>query len=113
PPDSGRGQALALARAGEQVVPAVRAFTEARGEDVWLREGGMLMVSAPPGQAAAVARAVAAAEEIGASEQAVPLDAAGVAGHIRSPVFRQGVYFPDGATVQPARLVAALRHAVV
>jgi len=71
------------------------------------------MVSASPGQDAAVARAVAAAEEIGASEQAVPLDAAGVAEHIRSPVFRQGVYFPDGATVQPARLVAALRHAVV
>ena len=112
-PYLGREQALALARAGEQVVPAVRAFTEARGEDVWLREGGMLMVSASPGQDAAVARAVAAAEEIGASEQAVPLDAAGVAEHIRSPVFRQGVYFPDGATVQPARLVAALRHAVV
>jgi glycine/D-amino acid oxidase-like deaminating enzyme len=112
-PYLGRERALALARAGEQIVPGVRAFAEARGEDVWLRETGMLMVSASPGQDGAVSRAVAAAEEIGAADQAVPLDAAGVADHIRSPAFRRGVYFPDGATVQPARLVAALRRAVV
>jgi glycine/D-amino acid oxidase-like deaminating enzyme len=94
-------------------VPAVRAFADARGEDIWLREAGMLMVSASAGQDAAVDRAVAAAEEGGAPDQAVPLDPEAVADHIRSPVFRQGVYFPDGATVQPARLVAALRRAVV
>ena len=73
----------------------------------------MLMVSASPGQDAAIDRAVAAAAEIGAADQAVPVDAAGVAEHIRSPVFRRGVYYPDGATVQPARLVAALRRAVI
>ena len=109
----GRERALALARAGERIVPAVRAFTEERGEDVWLREGGMLMVSASPGQDAAIDRAVAAAAEVGAPDQAVALDEAGVAEHIRSPVFRNGVYFPDGATVQPARLVAALRRAAL
>ena len=112
-PYLGRERALELARAGEQIVPAVRALADSRGEDVWLREAGMVMVSASPGQDAAVDQAVAAAEEIGAAEQAVPLDAAGVAEHVRSPVFRRGVYFPDGATVQPARLVAALRRAVV
>jgi glycine/D-amino acid oxidase-like deaminating enzyme len=112
-PYLGRERALALAHAGEQVVPAVRAFADARGEDVWIREAGMLMVSASAGQDAAVDRAVAAAEEVGAADQAVPLDPAGVADHVRSPVFRRGVYFPDGATVQPARLVAALRRAVV
>ena len=93
-------------------MPAVRAFCESRGEDVWLRESGMLMVSASPSQDDAVDRAVAAAAEVG-GEQAVPLDADGVAGRIRSPVFRRGVYFPDGATVQPARLVHALRRAAV
>jgi glycine/D-amino acid oxidase-like deaminating enzyme len=30
-----------------------------------------------------------------------------------SPVFRRGVFFPDGATVQPARLVRALRRQVL
>jgi glycine/D-amino acid oxidase-like deaminating enzyme len=109
----GRESALQLARAAERIVPAVRAFCESRGEDVWLRESGMLMVSAAPAQDDAVDRAVAAAAEVGAAEQAVPLDANGVAERIRSPVFRGGVYFPEGATVQPARLVLALRRAAV
>jgi glycine/D-amino acid oxidase-like deaminating enzyme len=112
-PYLGRERALALARAGERVVPAVRAFAEVRGEDVWLREAGMLMVSASPGQDAAIDRAVAAAQAVGAPDQAVPHDAAGVAKHIRSPVFRRGVFFRDGATIQPARLAAALRRAVL
>jgi glycine/D-amino acid oxidase-like deaminating enzyme len=112
-PYLGRERAVALARAGERIVPAVRAFAEARGEDVWLREGGMLMVSASPEQDGAVERAVAAAEAVGAADQAVPHDGAGIAKHIQSPVFRRGVFFRDGATVQPARLVAALRRAVL
>ena len=40
---------------------------ESRGEDVWLRESGMLMVSAAPAQDDAVERAVAAAAEVGAA----------------------------------------------
>jgi len=109
----GRERALQLARAAEQIVPAVRSFCESRGEDVWLRESGVLMVSASPSQDDAVERAIAAAAEVDAGEQAVPLDANGVAERIRSPVFRRGVYFPEGATVQPARLVQALRRAVM
>ena len=109
----GRESALQLARAGEQIVPAVRAFCESRGEDIWLRESGMLMVSASPSQDDAVDQAVDVAAEVGSPEQAVPLDANGVAARIRSPVFRRGVYFPDGATVQPARLVRMLRQAVL
>ncbi|CAN5279714.1 FAD-dependent oxidoreductase [soil metagenome] len=104
-----RGDALQLARAGERIVPAVRAL----GDDVWLREGGMLMVSSSPAQDAAVQHAVQAAAAAGVPEQAVPLDADGVAESVRSPVFRRGVFFPDGATVQPARLVRALRKRVV
>ena len=36
-----------------------------------------------------------------------------MAERVRSPVFRKGVFFPDGATVQPARLVRALRRAAI
>jgi glycine/D-amino acid oxidase-like deaminating enzyme len=109
----GKDRALQLARAADRIVPAVRAFCESREEDVWLRESGMLMVSASPAQDDVVERAVAAAAEGGAPEQAVRLDVSGVAERIRSPVFRLGVYFPDGATVQPARLVHALRRAAL
>ena len=38
----GDGAALQLAHASARIVPAVRAFCESRGEDVWFREGGML-----------------------------------------------------------------------
>jgi glycine/D-amino acid oxidase-like deaminating enzyme len=102
----GPERALQLARAGERIVPAVRELDD----DVWLREGGMLMVSAAAGQDAAVEHAVEAAAAVGAPEQAVPLDADAVAQRVRSPVFRRGVFWPDGATVQPARLVRALRR---
>jgi glycine/D-amino acid oxidase-like deaminating enzyme len=101
--------ALALARAGERIIPSVQALAG----DVWLREGGMLMVSTAPGQDAAVDDAVDAAAGLGAPEQAVPLSADEVATRVRSPVFRRGVFFPECATVQPARLVRVLRSAVV
>jgi glycine/D-amino acid oxidase-like deaminating enzyme len=105
----GRDEALELAHAGERIVPAVRALED----DVWLVEGGLLMVSAAPAQDAAVEHAVAAAAAAGVPEQAVPLEDDQLASRIRSPVFRRGVLFPDGATVQPARLVRALRRRVV
>jgi len=109
----GEEAALALMRAGERIVPGVREWAAARGEDVWLREGGMLMVSAAPAQDRAVERAVAAADAIGAAEQAVPLSREELAGRIASPVFRRGVFFPDGATVHPGLLVRALRRAAL
>ena len=42
--------ALAVARAGEKIVPGIRAFCEQRGADVWLREAGMIRVSTTPSQ---------------------------------------------------------------
>ena len=105
----GREGALTLARSGERVVPAVRALAD----DVWLVEGGMLMVSASPAQDAAVEDAIAAAESVGVPGHAVPQNRQELAERIRSPVFRRGVFFPDGATVQPARLVRALRRRVL
>jgi glycine/D-amino acid oxidase-like deaminating enzyme len=109
----GKGKALELARAGERIVPGIRAWAEARGEDVWLREAGMLEVSAAPAQDAAIEKAVAAARGVGRADQAVSLTTEEVAQRISSPVFRCGVFFPDGATVHPGRLVRALRRAAI
>ena len=53
-PVLGDADAVRLCRAAEAIVPGVRAFAESRGEDVWLREAGMVMVSAAPAQDAAV-----------------------------------------------------------
>jgi glycine/D-amino acid oxidase-like deaminating enzyme len=105
--------AVRLAEAASAIVPGVRAFAEGRGEDVWLREGGMLMVSAAPAQDAAIDRAVAAAVAVGRSDQAVALSRDELARRVASPVFRRGVFFPDGATVHPGLLVRALRRAAL
>jgi glycine/D-amino acid oxidase-like deaminating enzyme len=109
----GRDGALELARAAERIIPAVRSFVEARGEDVWLHESGLLMVSGAPAQDTAIEHAVEAAASVGASDQAVPLSEEEVAGRVRSATFRAGVFFPECATVQPMRLVKALRQAVL
>ncbi len=105
----GEQAALEVARAGERIIPAVRAL----GSDVWLHESGMLSVSTTPAQDRALDASVAAAAAVGAPEQAVPLGPDELAERIRSPLFRRGVFFPECATVQPARLVRALRRKVI
>lgn len=107
----GDGAALQLAHASAAIVPAVRDFLDRRGEDVWLREGGLLMVAATEAEEESVARAVAAARELGVEEEAVALGADELRGRIDSPRFRRGVFYRDGAIVQPARLALALRRA--
>jgi glycine/D-amino acid oxidase-like deaminating enzyme len=109
----GDAEAVRLCEAAEAIVPGVRAFAESRGEDVWLREGGMLMVSAAPAQDGPVARAVEAAAAVGRPEQAVALSREELARRVSSPAFRGGVFYPDGATVHPGRLVRALRRAAL
>jgi glycine/D-amino acid oxidase-like deaminating enzyme len=95
--------ALVLARASEGAIPAV----EALGEDVWLRRGGMLEVSTTPAQDAALEEAIRVASELSVPERVFAVEPR------ISPVFRRGVRLPDAATVQPARLVRALRRAAL
>jgi glycine/D-amino acid oxidase-like deaminating enzyme len=109
----GEERALELARAGEQIIPGIRAWAEAREEDVWLVEGGMLEVSAAPAQDAAVENAAAAAARVGRPDQIVPLTPEEVAQRVSSPVFRAGAFYPECATVHPGLLVRALRRAAL
>jgi glycine/D-amino acid oxidase-like deaminating enzyme len=73
----------------------------------------MLKVSASPAQDEAVERLVATARQLGVPEEAEPLTAEQVQARCSSPRFRRGVFFRDGATVQPARLARALRRAAL
>jgi glycine/D-amino acid oxidase-like deaminating enzyme len=102
----GDERALQLARAGDGIIPAVRGI----GEDVWLREAGLLEVATTSQQEQVLARAVEAAFELGVPDEAVPLSRDDVAERCRSPRFRNGVLFKECATVQPARLARALRR---
>jgi glycine/D-amino acid oxidase-like deaminating enzyme len=110
----GTDGALAVARAGARIVPAIRDFSEQRGEDLWLRESGYLRVSCAPTQDAGIDAVVDAARSLGIDEDVVqPLSPAEVQDRCRSPRFRHGVLVRDTATVQPARLARALRRAVL
>ncbi|HEV8249039.1 MAG TPA: FAD-dependent oxidoreductase, partial [Gaiellaceae bacterium] len=88
--------ALAVARAADGAIAAV----EGLGEDVWLRRAGMIQVSTAPAQDPALDAALDAARALGVEEEAVRLSAGEVAERCRSPHFRRGVLFRDGATVQ-------------
>ena len=109
----GDGGALAVAQAASAIIPGVREFVERRGVDVWLREAPMLEVSAAAAQDEAIDAAVAAAGALGVEEEAVPIGRDELAKRCSSPRFRRGVLYPEGATVQPARLLRALRAAVL
>lgn len=98
--------ALAVCRAADGAIPAVRALDE----DVWLREGGLLRVSTSPAQDGILDRSLAVARELGVEEEAVHLSGEELARHCASPAFRRGVFYRDGAIVHPARLVRALRR---
>ena len=104
----GDERALELCASGDRIVPGIRAFLDERDEDAWLREAGMLQASTTPAQDAAVEQAIAAARELGHPEEAVAHDRPGI-----SPAFRRAVFYRDGATVHPARLVRALRRAAL
>jgi glycine/D-amino acid oxidase-like deaminating enzyme len=112
-PVLGEERALELAVAGERIIPGIRAWAESRREDVWLREAGMLEVSAAPAQDAGVEKGVAAAARLGRSDQAGPLTPEEVAQRVSSPVFRNGIFYPECATVHPGLLVRALRRAAL
>ena len=104
----GRERAVELCRAGERIVPGVRALLEARGEDAWLHEGGMLKVATTPKQERALERSLAVFREQGFPDEAEPRDRPGI-----SPAFRKAIFYRDGATVHPGRLVRALRRAAL
>ena len=103
----GATKALDVARSADGIVPAVRAL----GEDVWLTEGGTLLVSTAPAHDARLARDVATARDIGLPDEAIELGVDELT--VRSPLFRKAIRHRDGGTVQPARLVRALRRAVL
>ena len=106
----GADAALEAARLGTAAQDAIRDYCTAPGRDVWWREAGNLRVSTSDAQDVKRAAVIATARDLGVPETAVPLDGEELARRVRSPAFRAGVYLPEGANVQPARLARALRR---
>jgi glycine/D-amino acid oxidase-like deaminating enzyme len=109
----GADGALAVARAGARAQDGLRAFAQNCGSDLWWREAGSMRVSASPAQDKKLAGYVATAQKLGVPDTAIALSPAEVQQRCGSPVMRGGVFFQEGATVHPGRLVRALRAAAL
>lgn len=109
----GADGALAIAAAGDWAQDGIRAFAADCGRDVWWREGGNLIVATTAAQESKIDAIVALAGEVGATDHVTALSREEVQGRCASPVFQRGLFYPDAATVHPARLARALRQAAV
>lgn len=109
----GDDRALEAVRASEEAVTQIGEFCERHDVDAWFVPAGYLQVSASAAQDGDWDRAVAECRRLGVADRYVPLSAAEVAERCRSPVFRDGVLMPAGASVQPALLARGLRRVLI
>jgi glycine/D-amino acid oxidase-like deaminating enzyme len=109
----GANAALAVAQAGTKAQNALREFARTAHDDLWWREAGNVMVAASPAQDATITQAALDAARLGVPDSAQILTAAAVQDICKTPAFRSGIYYPEGATIHPGRLVRELRaHAI-
>jgi glycine/D-amino acid oxidase-like deaminating enzyme len=101
-------RALAACQASSDSVRAIGAWCEQEGVDAWFRQSGFLMVSTDEAQDAAIDRIVAAADI--APGRVVAVDERALRARCDAPGFRRGLFVPDDASVQPARLALGLRR---
>jgi glycine/D-amino acid oxidase-like deaminating enzyme len=106
----GDAGALAVARAARDAVGEIEAFCREQEVDAWFRRGGYLQVSTAPAHDGVWDEALASCRALGEGGAMQPLTPAEVADRCVSPAFRGGAFYPDSATVQPARLALGLRE---
>jgi len=102
----------AVARAAADSVEQIGRFCEQEEVDAWYRRAGYLQVSTAPVWDESWEAAASSARELGTPGAVASLDASQVAARCRSPIFRGGAFYPQAATVQPARLAQGLRARV-
>jgi glycine/D-amino acid oxidase-like deaminating enzyme len=109
----GDAPARELLGASSETVGAIGAWCRDNDVDAWFDQSGYLGVSAGPAFDDTGLAAAEAAAALGAPEAVRDLSAAEVRERVRSPVFGRGVFVPDFATVQPARLALGLRRRLI
>jgi glycine/D-amino acid oxidase-like deaminating enzyme len=109
----GDAPARALLDASSQTVSDIGAWCRDNDVDAWFAQSGYLCVSTGPAYEDAGLRAVETAAALGAPDAVQDLTAAEVRERVDSPVFGRGVFVPDFATVQPARLALGLRQRLI
>jgi glycine/D-amino acid oxidase-like deaminating enzyme len=105
--------ARALLEASSETVSDIGAWCRDNDVDAWFDQAGYLCASTGPAFEDAGLAAVEAAAALGAPEAVQDVTPAQVRERVESPVFGRGVFVPDFATVQPARLALGLRRRLV
>ncbi|MCB0865768.1 MAG: FAD-dependent oxidoreductase [Solirubrobacterales bacterium] len=106
----GDEKALTVARLAGESVGQVGAWCEEQEVDAWFTPGGYLQASTAPHFDSTWSAIVSSCEELGAEGRVEELDREATAARCASPLFRCAAYYPQGATVQPARLADGLRR---
>ena len=109
----GPDRAVAACRAIASSIRAIGEFCEQNGIDAWYRRGGYMYAITASAHEKLCEEMVALAHEVGAGDELRELTAAEVKARCSSPAFRGGAFMPDGASVQPGRLVRGLRRVVL
>ena len=99
-----------LLDASSETVSDIGAWCRDNDVDAWFDQSGYLGVSTGPAYADTGLAAVEAAAALGAPDAVQDVSAEQVGERVDSPVFGRGVFVPDFATVQPARLALGLRR---
>jgi glycine/D-amino acid oxidase-like deaminating enzyme len=109
----GDGPARALLDASSAAVSAIGDWCRDQDVEAWFDQSGYLCVSTAPAFDDVGRAAVQAACELGASDRVQEMSPERIRERCYSPVFRRGVFIPDFATVQPARLALGLRRRLI
>jgi glycine/D-amino acid oxidase-like deaminating enzyme len=109
----GDAQARELLDASRETVSDIGAWCRDNDVDAWFDQSGYLAVSTGPAYDDTGLAAVEAATALGAPDAVQDLTPEQVRERVDSPVFGRGVFVPDFATVQPARLALGLRQRLV
>lgn len=112
-PTFGEAGAKALIDAVAPSVDEIAAWCDVNGVDAWFRHGGDLAVATNQAQVGRWTSTIEAAGRLGLADRMVELSADEVRARCDGPSFLGGMFIPEGATVQPARLARGLRRALM
>ncbi|MGH2484049.1 MAG: NAD(P)/FAD-dependent oxidoreductase, partial [Candidatus Limnocylindria bacterium] len=104
---------IELADAADEVVDGIGAWCARHGVDAWYRKAGALEANAFPSVDSGFEATAAMVERLGAGGELAAWDAAAVQGVCASPAFRDGLWMPSAASIQPARLARGLRRVLL
>lgn len=109
----GAADALAIAREADEVVDGIGDWCVAHAVDAWYSKDGYLTVNAFPGRSGGWDGSVQRLRALGAGDELRPMTAVEVQAVCASPAFRDGLWMPSAASVQPARLARGLRRVLL